>query len=230
MYCIKCGVKLADSEKRCPLCDTVVYHPDLARTDGEPIYPKGRMPVRKSGKKALCGAVIILFMIPLVVCLIADLSFDGTLDWFGYLVGALLVTYVTLALPMWFKRPNPTIFIPCDFVAAAIYLLYVSLVTGGEWYLTFALPVTALFCLITSAVVTLLHYLKSGRLYIFGGALMALALAMPLLELLLFVTFDLQFIGWSFYPLAVLMIIGGLLIYLGINRTAREILARKLFF
>ena len=29
MYCIKCGVKLADTEKKCPLCGTVVYHPEF---------------------------------------------------------------------------------------------------------------------------------------------------------------------------------------------------------
>ena len=29
MYCIKCGVELADSEKVCPLCGTRVFHPDL---------------------------------------------------------------------------------------------------------------------------------------------------------------------------------------------------------
>ena len=29
MYCIKCGVELADSERVCPLCGTRVFHPDL---------------------------------------------------------------------------------------------------------------------------------------------------------------------------------------------------------
>ena len=39
MYCIKCGVELADSEKVCPLCGTRVFHPDLPRAQGEPPYP-----------------------------------------------------------------------------------------------------------------------------------------------------------------------------------------------
>ena len=29
MYCIKCGVELADSEKSCPLCQTPVFHPQF---------------------------------------------------------------------------------------------------------------------------------------------------------------------------------------------------------
>ena len=39
MYCIKCGVELADSEKICPLCGTRVFHPDLPCGNGEPPYP-----------------------------------------------------------------------------------------------------------------------------------------------------------------------------------------------
>ena len=33
MYCIQCGVKLADSQSACPLCGTVVFHPDIKPND-----------------------------------------------------------------------------------------------------------------------------------------------------------------------------------------------------
>lgn len=230
MYCIRCGVKLADTEKSCPLCNTAVCHPDFPAAPAKPLYPAGRMPKSGSGSKGLNGAVIILFLIPLLVCLVADLSLDGAVRWFGYVAGALVVAYVVFALPLWFRRPNPVIFTPCGFAAAGAYLLYIDLATGGGWFLSFGLPVTAGLCLITCAVVTLLYYLNRGRLYIIGGGLMALGAFMLLVEFLLVWTFGLSFIGWSVYPLVVLMLLGGLLIYLAINRSAREILARKLFF
>ena len=56
----------------------------------------------------------------LFVCFFADLSLDGKLEWFGYVAGALTVYYVAFALPRWFKKPNPVIFVPCSFVAAAL--------------------------------------------------------------------------------------------------------------
>ena len=31
MYCVKCGVELADSQRVCPLCGTRVFHPDIPR-------------------------------------------------------------------------------------------------------------------------------------------------------------------------------------------------------
>ena len=39
MYCIKCGVALAESEEKCPLCGTRVYHPDLEIPHGDPLFP-----------------------------------------------------------------------------------------------------------------------------------------------------------------------------------------------
>ena len=52
-----------------------------------------------------------------------------------------------------------------------------------------------------------------------------------LMEFFISITFDsIDFIGWSLFPLAVLVLIGGLLLYLAINKSAREVMERKLFF
>lgn len=230
MYCIKCGVQLADTEKKCPLCNTIVYHPEFKQPAERPLYPSNKMPKSTSGSKALNGAMIILFLIPLFVCFAADLHMDGHLEWFGYVAGALILAYIVFVLPMWFRKINPVIFVPCDFVAIGLYLLYINLATDGTWFLSFALPVTGGLCLITCTVVTLLYYLRRGTLYIIGGAFMALGAFMLLIEFLMGMTFHLRFIGWSIYPLCVLLLLGGLLIYLAINRAAREIMERKLFF
>ena len=230
MYCIKCGVKLADTEKKCPLCNTVVCHPDLSQAAQRPLYPRNKLPKSSTGSKVLNGAVIMLFFIPLLVCFFADLSLDGKIEWFGYVAGALVMTYVAFALPLWFRKPNPVIFVPCNFAAAALYLLYINLATGGDWFLPFALPVVGGLCLITCTVVTLMYYLRRGRLYILGGAFMALGAFMLLMEFLMNITFGIHFIGWSVYPLVVLFVFGGLMIYIAINSAAREMIERKLFF
>ena len=230
MYCIKCGVKLSDTEKKCPLCNTVVCHPDFEQTAERSLYPSDKMPKSNSGSKALNGAVIILFLIPMLVCFFADRFLDGRIEWFGYVAGALVLSYVAFALPLWFKKPNPVIFVPCNFATTALYLLYINLVTGGSWFLSFAFPVVGGICLITCTVVTLMYYLHKGRLYILGGAFMALGAFMLLVEFLMKMTFDLHFIGWSIYPSVVLFLFGGLIIYFAINSVAREMIERKLFF
>lgn len=230
MYCIQCGVHLADTEARCPLCETKVYHPEITREPAHPLYPPKRYPDRRVKPQAFNGAVIGLCLIVLGVAFVADWQPDRMLGWFYTMAGALLVAYVALALPLWFRRPNPVIFVPCAFAAAGAYLGYLSWVTGGGWFLAFALPVTGGVCLITSTVVTLLRYLRRGRLYLWGGAIMALGGLMLLTEFLMTITWPLPFTGWSFYPLVTLVLLGGFLLYLAINRSARKRMERKFFF
>lgn len=230
MYCVKCGVALADTEKKCPLCDTVVYHPDIKQQPSHSLYPKDRKPKPQANSKAINGMFVILFLIPILICFLSDLQTDATLDWFGFAAGGIAVGYILFALPLWFKNANPVIFVPCDFAAVTVYLLYINCATNGDWFLSFAFPVAGALALIVCAVVTLAHYLKAGRLYIFGGGFIALGALMLLVEFLLMITFNLSFVGWSIYPLVVLVLLGGALIYLAINASARETMERKLFF
>lgn len=229
MYCINCGVKLADSEKKCPLCGVVPYHPDIPRPEGRPLYPVNRYPSTEVKPKVAQVVILLLFLLPLVTTLLIDLRINRAVTWSGYVTGALLLTYIVAALPGWFYKPNPVIFVPCDFAAVGLYLLYINLAVNGNWFLSFAFPVTAGIGLIVTAVVTLTRYLRRGRLYIFGGAFMAMGAFMLLLEFLIVITFRRSFVGWSIYPLTALMLLGGFLIYLAINHTAREMMERKLF-
>ncbi len=230
MYCANCGVKLADNLSHCPLCGTRAYHPDIQRVLAEGQYPQGIYPQRQ--KRSLVGQIImtVLFLLPLLIVPLCDLQIHGHITWSGYVTGAVLLGYVVLVLPSWFRRPNTVIFVPCDFGAAALYLHYICFATGGSWFWSFALPVTGGLCLILTTVVVLAKYVPRGNLYTFGGACMALGCFMVLMEALLNLTFNrARFIGWSLYPLIGLVLLGGLLVFLAINRNARETLERKFF-
>ena len=230
MYCVKCGVKLEDTEKICPLCETEVYHPIVKQEQVPPNYPPDKRPPAKKKTKIINGVVLFLIFIPLLTSLISDLQPDGAINWFGYVAGALTLAYIAFGLPMWFKRPNPAIFVPCFFAATVAYLKYIDFVTDGDWFLSFAFPLMGAACIIVSAAITLLRYLRKGRLYIFGGAFMLSGGFVLLTEFLLDLTFNVRFIGWSIYPLAVLFLLGGMMIYLAINTSAREMMERKFFF
>lgn len=229
MYCIKCGVKLADNQKRCPLCQTVVFHPDIKPSE-DPLYPRQRQPAPQVRSQAALVVITTLFLMPILITLMCDLQINGGVTWSGFVTGALLVGYVTIVLPNWFRRPNPVIFVPCSFVAIGLYLLYISMATDGGWFLSFAFPVTGAVGLIVTAVVTLVKYVRRGQLYIFGGAAVALGAFMPLMEFLLNYTFRWpQVFIWSIYPLVALVLLGGMLIFLAICRPARETMERKFF-
>ena len=230
MYCVKCGVALGDTEKQCPLCNTTVYHPDIVREEVEPLYPYDSMPPKQPHPWGILLIVSILFLLPMSICLTADLSINGQMNWSGYVIGVLQMLYVMFVLPSWFRKPNPVIFTPISFAAIALFLLYVCLANEGNWFLPFALPITGFLCLLVTAVVVLLRYTRKGVLYVFGGASLAMGGFMVLLEYLLHITFQLPGVGtWSFYPLIVFTLLGITLILIAIVPSFRESLSKKFF-
>lgn len=119
---------------------------------------------------------------------------------------------------------------PCDFLAGALFLLYINIATGGSWFLTFALPIVVGLAIVTTTLVTLLKYLKKGKLYVVGSSFIAYGVVVLFVEYLMDITFNMAMIGWAWYPFISLIILGGLLIYLAMNSVAREKIERKLFF
>lgn len=231
MYCIKCGVELADSEKICPLCGTRVFHPDLPGGQGETPYPPDHHPRAEEVSRAgVLFVLTVLFLLPAVVSVLCDWRLDGGIVWSGYVVGGLLLLYVTAVLPLWFKRPNPVIFVPVDFIMLGLYLFYINFALHGHWFLTFALPVTGAAMLLVTAMVALLRYVPSGTLYVCAGALLGSGGFAVLVEWLLNVTFRLHdtFL-WSFYPLAVCTVLGAMLLVIAVSKPLRRSLHRKFF-
>ena len=207
------------------------FHPDIQVQEQETLYPESRYPAdRLSPKGALIVVTTVLFLLPMVITLQCDLLINGSINWCGYVIGALIMIYVPVVLPYWFSKPNPVVFVPCSFAAVCLYLLYINLATGGRWFLSFAFPVVGAMGLIVTAVVTLVRYIYRGRLYIFGGAFIAGGAFMPVMELLLDITFfDRGFRGWSLYPLATLVLLGLMLIFIAAYPPARESMERKFF-
>lgn len=230
MYCANCGVKLADTEKKCPLCGTVAYHPDIKRPDAAPLFPQSFVPKRELSKTTIEIIVLTLFIIPILITLYCDLYIDHRITWSGYAVFALSLIYIIVVLPTWFKKPTPAVFVPIDFLGIALLLHYINYATDGDWFLTLAFPLVTYLGLTVTAAAVLLYYLKKGHLYVVGGFFIALGLFMDVIELFLMLTFNVSFDGWSIYPMIPLVVIGLGMIVISISRNVRAVLARKLHF
>ena len=231
MYCVKCGVELADSEKKCPLCGTPVFHPDIPRPRTDPPFPPDRHihpdAVNRSG---ILFVLTVLALLPAVIVLLCDWRINGTIIWSGYAAGAIGLLYLIVLLPLWFRHPNPVIFVPVDFAAVGLYLLYINCATGGHWFLSFAFPVTGAIGLLVTAVVALTRYIHAGYLYIYGGGLILGGGLAVLIEFLINLTFQIhETLFWSFYPLAAGVILGLMLLIIAICKPLRESLQRKFF-
>ena len=230
MYCANCGVKLADTEKRCPLCGTEAYHPDIERPEVDPLYPKDYVPEREISKATLHIIIFTLFLIPALITLYCDWYISRSFSWSIYVFFALLFVYVVVILPFWFKKRSPAVFVPIDFLLLELILHYINYSTNGDWFLTFAFPVVTYLGLIVTATTVLLYYLKKGHMYVIAGFFIGLGLFMEVIEGFIMLTFKLDFDGWSLYPSIPLVLIGLGLIAISISRNIRAVLERKLHF
>lgn len=230
MYCANCGVKLADTEKRCPLCGTEAYHPEIKRPEVDPLFPKDFVQKKELSKATIHIIILTLFLIPILITLYCDLYVGGTITWSAYVGLSLSILYIIVVLPFWFKKPTPAVFVPIDFFCIALMLQYINYSTDGDWFLTLAFPIVLYLGLTVTAFSVLLYYLKKGYMYVIGGFFIMLGLFMDIIEVLLMITFNVNFDGWSIYPMIPLVLIGLGMIAIAISRNVRTILARKLHF
>lgn len=230
MYCAKCGVKLADTEKRCPLCGTEAYHPEIERPEVDPLFPKDFVPKKELNKITIHIIILTLFLVPVFVTLYSDYYFNRIISWSAYVVLSLALLYIVVILPFWFKKPSPAVFVPIDFFCVALFLHYINYATNGDWFLTLAFPLVTYLGIIVTAFTVLIYYLKKGYLYVIGGFFIALGIFMDGIELFLMITFKTRFDGWSLYPMIPLVLLGLGMIAIAISRNARAVLARKLHF
>lgn len=228
MYCVRCGVKLREGTESCPLCGTPVWNPEGARARKS--YPEELPGKHQESGLPAAVALTVLAVVAELVVLIVCLKRYGELRWGGYAMGGIALFYVLAVLPGWFRRPRGEVFIPADHAAIALYLLYVCLEMGGNWFLSFAFPTVIGSCLLSTTLFCLLKYVRGGKLLIFGGFLILLGGFCLLVELLEHITFGTRMFEWSLYALSAFGVVGIFLLISGIVPSMRQHLRKRFFY
>ena len=89
-YCVNCGVKLKNSEKKCPLCNTKVINPNKMDAEYEPVYSSKVENFKKINYKYLSKIIILILMITSFLILLLDYVSSGTITWSLYVVASIL--------------------------------------------------------------------------------------------------------------------------------------------
>ena len=231
MYCVFCGVKLQDGAPECPLCHTPVQTASMPQREPASSYPD-RYPraERSAGKYLAIGLVTIIMIGISLACLIFCLKSTGRADWSGFVALGLALLWVCFLLPMLFAKWRPMIFLPISFACLAGYLLYICCKTGGNWFLSFAFPVTALAAALTLAGVAMMRYIVQGRLRLMSLLLIVIGLSFMLVEFFQHITFQTPMFVWSLYCVSVFCLIGLFLFIASFIPPMRAYLRRKFFF
>ena len=229
MYCVKCGVRLDDSLDRCPLCGTPVWRPDAQTPDSPASYSR-LYPVRNHAARIADAAVLtVLLAIAALISLIYCLRNYGAAAWSGYVMLGIATAYVIFVLPLWLRHPNPVVLIPIAHAAIGGYLLYISCRTGVGWFLSFAFPLVCLSALLLTGCTALFRYVRGRRLYITGGALLAIGGFSMLMEFFAHLTFGTPMFHWSLYVVSGCGLAGIFFVLSGFIRPLHAWMERKFF-
>ena len=231
MYCIHCGVKLQDNMAECPLCHTPVVTTPMPES-----AVRSRYSERIPEKEKTHGKLFALWLFTAVMiaaglgCLVFCLRTAGTADWSGIVLMSLALVWIVVILPAMFPRWRPMIFLPVDFAALAGFLLYVCVKTGGNWFLSFAFPVTGIAAAVTLTGVALTRYMTQGRLRMMSLLVIFIGLSFMLIEFFQHITFGTPMFVWSLYCVSGFCLIGLFLFVASFIPSLSAYLRRTFFF
>ncbi len=235
-YCVNCGVELADSQKKCPLCGTPVINPRYdGKTNAKPPFPPYHVRTQQQvSRTSLVGLLTLIFLIPILLCVVCDASINHSILWSGYVVCAFLQLYITIAVPVLLSakpaKYHAVLSIALDTAALLGLLRYIEWRTGGSWFLSFALPVTVTACFFIIALIVLARHTDLSRLAIAAIAVVCIGFFCLAVELLLIFAFDLRReLVWSSYPLITFLLLGAVLFFIDRNKPLKEKLIQKFF-
>lgn len=233
MYCMKCGVRMADGSDRCPLCGTENRLPDKDRLPDKKekfrTYPERYPENTPSGYVPLAAFLTAFCLITCTVVMMICVRLYGAAAWGGYAALGIATVYMIAVFPLWFPRRDPLIFMPVAHLAVGGYLLYICLKTGGHWFLSFAFPLTGISCLVLTALSALLFRIRDKRLYIAGGTFLIMGGFSILVEFFEHITFGTVMFRWSLFAAGMSGAFGIFLILAAIVPRLSEFLKRHFF-
>ena len=230
MYCVYCGVRLQDGVPECPLCHTPVQAVPMPQPEGSSYSDRYPRAEHQSGKILALGLVTVILAALALGCMIFCLKSTGKIGWSGIAVLGTVMGWVWIILPLLFSRWRPMIFLPIDFACLGGYLLYLCASTGGNWFLSFAFPVTLMAAVLTLAGVAMIRYIVQGRLRLMSLLLITIGLSFMLVEFFQHITFGTPMFVWSLYCVTGFCLIGLFLFIASFIPPLRAALRRKFFF
>lgn len=231
-YCVQCGVQLARDLERCPLCQTPVINPNLnleekAESEHPQLVEQALVHVDRGYAAQLS---IIITLVPILVVLLLDILDKGK-PWSPYVIGALVMVWCFLVLPLVIRLKRPYVYIAVDVLALCGYLALIAAMSGDfSWYLSIVLPlllligVTALLLLLVIRRVEMLK-LHRAALVLLLGALFIIALE---------IIIDLGVrgrvaLGWSIYAALPVLVLALMAMGLEYHTPLKQEIRKRLF-
>lgn len=232
-YCVNCGVKLDDSLDRCPLCNTPVINPnEVTHQAAVPPFPKERGQVEPVKNRDVILLYSLVLIAASVSCgLLNFFVFNSTL-WSLYIIGACVILWVAAIPVFMYTRLSIYFSLLLDGLAVSLYEYLITFNTPTtEWFLSLALPITAIATALAILTAFLNRHVSSSFLAMALYVFVEIAILCVAIELLVrnFLTMPLL-LTWSTVVLTACAIIAAALITIISRKRLRNAVRRRLHF
>lgn len=229
-YCVNCGVKLAETEAKCPLCDTPVVNPrepDVGKGPGAYADTVEYIALQHIDRRYLGKLLVVLVAACMAILVLCDLLTLGAVTWFRYAViagvylicsfGFLYAKSMYLAISLW--------------TVGNLFLLgtIAWLTDGMPWFYYLAAPLALaaglylLFCLWSLKK-------KKNLLRNTGFCLLICGIALIGIEILTDLhMYDAVSLFWSIYAMLPVTALSIFLIAISFNKRLLDQIRRRVF-
>lgn len=227
-YCVNCGVKLKESEKVCPLCNTKVINPNNLKPEFIPAYSQNIEKAKKVNKKYLCFLITIILMGVTIITVLCNLIFTGNITWSIYVVASILFLNSKLSFVL-FKNKFFPLFIDLLTTETLIYVI-AYLNNGLHWFYYLVCPFIFIIWIYIILCTFVLSKKKYNLLRRFSVAFSFISVILLIIESCIdMYKYEKITINWSIYAILPIIIIGTILFLISYNRKLIEEIKQRIF-
>ncbi len=228
-YCVNCGVKLAKSEHKCPLCETIVVNPNVDINNIEEAYPN-RIEIHtpKINWKylfKLFNMFLIVFGLTTVLC---DLFIIGKITWSLYVLAS--TSYVGIVLFFMLLKNKYLSLIIWLLSTELLIFLIAYLNNGMNWFLFLVMPFLFIFGIFCLIILWIIKRKNKNLIRILSFVFFFCALSIIAIEILIdlysFKEIDLY---WSIFVTLPIILISALFIIISCNKKLLNEIKQRIF-
>lgn len=227
-YCVNCGVKLKKSEKKCPLCNTIVINPNKIKKEYEPVYSNKLENFKKINYKYVSHLLLLSLIIISLVIFICNYIINGHITWSIYVV--LVIFYLSCHF-QYIIQKNIYIAHIIELAGAEMFMYALAYLNNGmHWYLYLICPFLIIFWMY---VILATYLLKNKKWNIFRRISICILFSSITL-LAIESAIDLYLHGmisfsWSLYSSIPLIVISLIILIISFNKKLIEEIKQRIF-
>ena len=227
MYCYKCGVKISDAERKCPLCHTKMPYHKLG--NDKPSYSNKIDDIGRHIDFHYLARLILLILCFLgIITFLCNYFINGKITWSIYVLSSIVYLSTQVSF-LYFKNK----FVPAILNLFGIeYLLFtIAYMTNGmNWYLYLVMP--NIFIIWLLIVLCIFFFRKKKRRLTRGTAVILLVISIILVVTEILVDLfrnNAVNLKWSLYASLPILIVSLIIFVISFNRRLIEEVKRRIF-